>query len=112
VSHLPIACTLTAPDLAAVKERYRVAASHYRATARFNHDHADIELVGNTSALGELLTEMIARESACCSFLAFDCVESDVGYNVRLRVIDASGLANDILRESVATFFPTAVVLP
>lgn len=111
MSSLPIACSLTASDLAAIKVRYRTAASQYQATARIDDDHADISLTGDKAILRELLTEMIEHESACCPFLAFETAESNLGYDVQLRVLDASGLEHDILRESVEAFFPSATVI-
>lgn len=109
MSGLPIACSLSASDLAAVKDRYRAAAGLYQATARISDNHADIALVGDNAPLRALLDEMVERESACCSFLRFDVTETTDGFNVRLSVIEAAGTESDILRESVAAFFPGAV---
>ncbi len=111
MSHLPVACSLTATDLAAVKARYRAAASHYRATARITDNHAEISLAGDKTALHVLLTEMIERENACCPFLSFTVTERNAGYDVRLNVLTSSGLEDDILRESVNAFFPSATWL-
>lgn len=111
MSRLPIACTLNATDLAAVKDHYRAAASQYQATARIDGDHADISLTGDKPTLQELLDEMIARESACCPFLAFGVEETPTGFDVRLSVLDASGLERGILAESVNAFFPAATVV-
>lgn len=111
MSSLPIACSLTASDLAAVKEGYRTAAGQYQATARISEDHADISLTGDKPALQKLMAEMVTRESACCPFMAFDIAESARGFDVRLSVLDASGLERGILRESVATFFPSATIV-
>lgn len=111
MSSLPIACTLTASDLAAVKERYGAAAGHYRANVRISGDHADIALTGDKPALHELLNEMIERESGCCSFLAFALAETAHGYDVRLSVLEGSELAHGILSESVAILFPAATLL-
>jgi hypothetical protein len=108
MSNLPIACSLTASDLATVKQRYHAAASQYRATARIRDRHADISLAGDKAALRSFLDEMIERESDCCSFLSFSVTESSNGYNVRLTIVDGAGLEDSILRESVATFFPAA----
>jgi len=110
MSSLPIACSLTALDLTAVKEHYRAAASNYHATARISDDHASISLSGDKAALGALLAEMIERENACCPFLTFDITETDEGYDIRLRVLDAAGLERDILSELVAALFPTAAL--
>ena len=46
MSSLPIACTLNATELAAVRDAYRTAASHYRATARI--DTCDPNCVSGT----------------------------------------------------------------
>lgn len=108
MSNLPIACSLTASDLAAVKERYRAAANQYQATSQINDGHANISLTGDKTALHDLLTEMIERENACCPFLSFIVTESDTGYDIRLAVLDGSGLEASILRETVATLFPGA----
>lgn len=112
MSSLPIACTLTATDLAAVKERYREAASQYQATVRVSNAAANISLTGDTTALKDLLDEMIARESACCPFLNFDVEETATGFDVQLRVLDTSGLERGILHESLNAFFPAATVIP
>lgn len=106
MSYLPIACGLTASDLATVKARYRAAANQYQATARINDGHANISLTGDKTALHDLLTEMIERENACCPFLSFEFTESTTGYQVQLTVLDGSGLDSSILRESIATLFP------
>lgn len=111
MSSLQIACNLTASDLAAVRERYRTAASQYAAIARISDDLADIALTGDKTVLRALLDEMIARERACCPFLAFDVAESSEGFRVNLRVLDGPELAQGILHESVAAFFPGATVL-
>jgi len=110
MSSLPIACSLTASDLAAATERYRAAASQYQATARIRDGQAEIALTGEKTTLHELLTEMIARENACCPFLTFDVTQTAGGYAVRLGVLDGAGLEHGILRESVAAFFPSATV--
>ena len=106
MSNLPIACSLSRENLAAVKERYRAATSHYRATARISDNHAEISLTGDKTAIRDLLTEMIERENACCPFLSFIVTESSAGYDVQLTVLDGAGLEDDILRESVDTLFP------
>jgi len=110
MSSLPIACSLTASDLAAVQERYRAAASQYQATVRISDDHAHISLAGDKAALGELLNEMIERESACCPFLAFNVEDTANGFDVRLGILDAPGLERGILRESVEALFSGATV--
>jgi hypothetical protein len=104
---VPIACTLSAPDLAAVKERYRQAANHYRASARFSDTNAVISLTGDRAFLRSLLDEMVARESECCAFLSFDVKETHTGFEVVLHVSGDHEMAEDALRESVATMFPT-----
>ncbi|MGH9175453.1 MAG: hypothetical protein ACRD1H_13900 [Vicinamibacterales bacterium] len=109
MSSPPIACTLSPADLAAVQNRYRDAAGSYQATVQID-DGATIRLTGDKPALRSLLDEVIARERACCSFLTFDVAESRDGYTVRLGVNGAAGLEESILRESVATLFPGAVL--
>lgn len=110
MSSPPIACTLSAPDLAAVKERYRTAADHYRATARLIDTSATITLTGDRTFLRSLLDEMVERESRCCAFLTFNITESSAGFEVILRTSNESELTPHVLRESVATLFPTAGV--
>ncbi len=110
MSSRPIACSLSASDLASVKERYLEASSDYRATARIIDDHADISLTGDKAALQELLAEMIVRENACCPFLTFGVHGTATGFDVRLDVRDADGIERGILREMVAALFPVAVL--
>jgi hypothetical protein len=55
---------------------------------------------------------MIERENACCPFLSFSLAESNAGYDIRLTVLDGSGLEDGILRESIDAFFPGATVIP
>jgi hypothetical protein len=112
MSNLPIACSLTASDLASAKAHYRTAASQYQATVQIRDGQADISLTGDKTTLHDLLTEMIERENACCPFLSFAVIESTTGYDVRLTVLDDSGLEDSILREMVDTLFPGALQLP
>jgi hypothetical protein len=108
MSSLPIACTLNATELAAVQDGYRTAASHYRATARIGNDRAEVTLTGDKTTLRPFLSELVERESACCSFLTFEIDETADGFDICIRTDDADQLGHGILSESVAIFFPTA----
>ena len=110
MSSLPIVCTLSAPDLAGVKERYRTAADHYQATARIAGNTAVISLTGDRAFLQALLDEMVERESECCAFLAFEVTESRTGFEVILQTSNESAMTPHVLHESVATLFPSAGV--
>lgn len=110
MSALPIACTLNAEDMAAVKARYQHATDLYRASARIAGAHADVYLQGEKPPIKALLDEMIVRELSCCSFLTFDVAEVEDGYRVQLRMDESDELSQAILRDAVETFFPTATV--
>jgi|GEM_PF-6665912 len=108
MSSLPIACTLSAPDLAAVKERYRMAAGQYQATARIIGNTAVISLSGERAFLQALLDEMVERESACCAFLTIGVTSTQTGFDVELGLSEPIDLATGLLNESVMTLFPAA----
>jgi hypothetical protein len=108
MSSLPIACTLNATELAAVRDGYLMAARYYRATARIGNDRADVTLTGDKTTLRPFLKDMVERESGCCSFLTFEVVETTEGFDICIRTDAADQLGHGILRESVATFFPAA----
>jgi hypothetical protein len=108
MSSLPLACSLSAADLAAVRERYHDAAGRYQAAARLDGEMAFIELTGDKPELRALLDEMIEREGACCPFLTFDLAETPDGFRAALGVVGGAGLEDGLLREVVDTLFPGA----
>jgi hypothetical protein len=108
MASLPIACTLNAADLAAVRNGYLTAARHYRATARIGNDRAEVSLTGDKTTLRPFLIEMVERESECCSFLTFEVDEATDGFTICIRTDDADQFGHGILSESVAIFFPAA----
>lgn len=107
MENLPIACTLTHDEMAKAKEEYRTSQHLYQAKARIEGSTAIIDLQGEKGPLGRFLQAMIARESKCCAFLAFDLSETRDGFRLQLG---SDALDSQALSLLVQTLFPSLVL--
>ena len=97
-THLPIACTLSGPDLAKRRAGLFADLSRRRQEARWLVEGITLRYSSEPGTLA-LLAEFIQLESQCCPFLRFRLTVEPGGGPIRLELTGPAGTRELLARE-------------
>jgi hypothetical protein len=100
MEHLPIACSLSAIELPARRERIAALGRDALRRAHVSAAHADLHF-SDEPGVRERVLAFAAAESECCAFLA---MRVDAGADAVVLSIDAPDGAEPVLRELIDAF--------
>jgi hypothetical protein len=106
-------CSLSPAELEIVRGRYAAFVRDYQATIQMDDHRARVSLRGDKKKLRAFLSELIAQEAGCCSFLRFDRAETADGFLVEVSIHDSQEPEGEqrFLAEALRAFFPAAATV-